>query len=203
MLLIMSTLRWSQHKRPPPHSWFHFIVKMTHYLSEPLRTFSPQCTPPRDGLCLVPAADESVSVPVLSRSLRVRQVGRSGQGQREPVEGEGADHREASLLSLLVTAGSLAWRRFEAGRCSTLPSTSLCWFRQKQHMGQLEQRLRDSDLHLLGRGASYNDMCMLRLQVSGLANHRRVFLSAEAHSGLLTNVFCLVLTRRPRGRTCS
>lgn len=42
-------------------------------------------------------------------------------------------------------------------------------FRQKQHMTQLEQRLRESELQvhgaLLGRGASYGDMCMLRLQV--------------------------------------
>lgn len=41
--------------------------------------------------------------------------------------------------------------------------------RQKQHMAQLEQRLRESDLQvhgtLLGRGASYGDMCVLRLQV--------------------------------------
>lgn len=37
-------------------------------------------------------------------------------------------------------------------------------------MAQLEQRLRDSELQvhgaLLGRGASYADMCMLRLQVT-------------------------------------
>lgn len=36
-------------------------------------------------------------------------------------------------------------------------------------MAQLEQRLRESDLQvhgaLLGRGASYGDMCVLRLQV--------------------------------------
>lgn len=58
----------------------------------------------------------------------------------------------------------------------TLHPTPLCWFRQKQHLGQLEQRLRDSDLHLLGRGASYNDMCMLRLQVSGITNRKHFFL---------------------------
>ena len=42
--------------------------------------------------------------------------------------------------------------------------------RQKQHMVQLEQRLRDSELQvhgaLMGRGAPYADVCMLRLQVS-------------------------------------
>lgn len=45
-----------------------------------------------------------------------------------------------------------------------------CDRRQKQHMAQLEQRLRESELQvhgaLLGRGASYGDMYMLRLQVS-------------------------------------
>lgn len=57
----------------------------------------------------------------------------------------------------------------------TLHTISLCWFRQKQHLGQLEQRLRDSELHLLGRGTSYSDMCMLRLQVSGVMNHKFFF----------------------------
>lgn len=37
-------------------------------------------------------------------------------------------------------------------------------------MTQMEQRLRETELQvhgaLLGRGASYGDMCMLRLQVS-------------------------------------
>lgn len=57
----------------------------------------------------------------------------------------------------------------------TLHPTFSCWFRQKQHLGQLEQRLRDSELHLLGRGASYSDMCMLRLQVSGVMNQKLLF----------------------------
>ena len=39
-------------------------------------------------------------------------------------------------------------------------------------MVQLEQRLRDSELQvhgaLLGRGAPYADVCMLRLQVGGV-----------------------------------
>ncbi|KAK0140708.1 Centrosomal protein [Merluccius polli] len=40
--------------------------------------------------------------------------------------------------------------------------------RQRQHMAQLEQRLRESELQvhgaLMGRGAPYADVCMLRLQ---------------------------------------
>ncbi|KAI3360873.1 hypothetical protein L3Q82_013088, partial [Scortum barcoo] len=51
---------------------------------------------------------------------------------------------------------------------------------QKQHMAQLEQRLRESELQvhgaLLGRGASYSDMCMLRLQE---AQRENVFLRAQ------------------------
>ncbi|KAF3691734.1 Centrosomal protein of 85 kDa [Channa argus] len=52
--------------------------------------------------------------------------------------------------------------------------------RQKQHMTQLEQRLRESELQvhgaLLGRGASYGDMCMLRLQE---AQRENAFLRAQ------------------------
>ncbi|XP_068612478.1 centrosomal protein of 85 kDa [Brachionichthys hirsutus] len=52
--------------------------------------------------------------------------------------------------------------------------------RQKQHMAQLEQRLRDSELQvhgaLLARGPSYGDMCMLRLQE---AQRENVFLRAQ------------------------
>ncbi|XP_075897357.1 centrosomal protein of 85 kDa isoform X2 [Nelusetta ayraudi] len=59
---------------------------------------------------------------------------------------------------------------------SLLKEKELIIERQKQHLGQLEQRLRDSDLHLLGRGASYNDMCMLRLQE---AQRENVFLRAQ------------------------
>lgn len=45
-------------------------------------------------------------------------------------------------------------------------------------MAQLEQRLRESDLQvhgaLLGRGASYGDMCMLRLQVGKSTRKQRL-----------------------------
>lgn len=44
-------------------------------------------------------------------------------------------------------------------------------------MAQLEQRLRESDLQvhgaLLGRGASYGDMCVLRLQVGRKKKKKR------------------------------
>lgn len=49
-------------------------------------------------------------------------------------------------------------------------------------MAQLEQRLRESDLQvhgaLLGRGASYGDMCVLRLQV-GKKNQNAPTLKLE------------------------
>lgn len=64
-----------------------------------------------------------------------------------------------------------------ASSCCLLvvPAVFWCWIllpcRQKQHMTQLEQRLRESELQvhgaLLGRGTSFGDICMLRLQVSG------------------------------------
>ena len=54
--------------------------------------------------------------------------------------------------------------------CCVAVAWTWLWCRQKQHMSQMEQRLRESELQvhgaLLGRGASYGDMFMLRLQVS-------------------------------------
>ncbi|XP_061676579.1 centrosomal protein of 85 kDa [Syngnathoides biaculeatus] len=52
--------------------------------------------------------------------------------------------------------------------------------RQKQHMTQLEQRLRESELQvhgaLLGRGAPFGDICLLRLQE---AQRENAFLRAQ------------------------
>nr|XP_057939612.1 centrosomal protein of 85 kDa [Doryrhamphus excisus] len=52
--------------------------------------------------------------------------------------------------------------------------------RQKQHMTQLEQRLRESELQVhgafLGRGAPFGDMCLLRLQE---AQRENTFLRAQ------------------------
>lgn len=63
---------------------------------------------------------------------------------------------------------------------SLLKEKELIIERQKQHMAQLEQRLRESELHvhgaLLGRGASYSDMFMLRLQE---AQRENAFLRAQ------------------------
>lgn len=47
-------------------------------------------------------------------------------------------------------------------------------------MAQLEQRLRESELQVhgafLGRGTSYGEMCMLRLQVSGSPHNNNAIL---------------------------
>lgn len=69
-----------------------------------------------------------------------------------------------SYLIFFLQCCSLYWLS-----CVIDDGWTLCRYRQKQHMAQLEQRLRESELQvhgaLLGRGASYSDMCMLRLQV--------------------------------------
>ncbi|XP_034031063.1 LOW QUALITY PROTEIN: centrosomal protein of 85 kDa-like [Thalassophryne amazonica] len=63
---------------------------------------------------------------------------------------------------------------------SLLKEKDLIIERQQQHMTQLEQRLRESELQvhgtLLGRGASYGDMYMLRLQE---AQRENAFLRAQ------------------------
>lgn len=63
---------------------------------------------------------------------------------------------------------------------SLLKEKELIIERQKQHMTQLEQCLRESELQvhgaLLGRGTSYGDMCMLRLQE---AQRENAFLRAQ------------------------
>lgn len=90
-----------------------------------------------------------------------------------------------------------------------------CDRRQKQHMAQLEQRLRESELQvhgaLLGRGASYGDMYMLRLQVSKnmlslqkATLRTTILLSCWLTAPISYSAESLMLTcRRLRGRTRS
>ncbi|XP_052350072.1 centrosomal protein of 85 kDa-like isoform X1 [Oncorhynchus keta] len=63
---------------------------------------------------------------------------------------------------------------------SILKEKELVIERQKQQMSQLEQRLRESELQvhgaLLGRGAPYGDICLLRLQE---AQRENAFLRAQ------------------------
>uniref|UniRef100_A0A3Q3WB17 Centrosomal protein of 85 kDa-like CC4 coiled-coil domain-containing protein n=1 Tax=Mola mola TaxID=94237 RepID=A0A3Q3WB17_MOLML len=85
-----------------------------------------------------------------------------------------------SLYSTPTHSESGKWDALVKASESLLKEKELIIERQKQHMAQLEQRLRESELHvhgaLLGRGASYGDMCMLRLQE---AQRENVFLRAQ------------------------
>ncbi|XP_039974399.1 centrosomal protein of 85 kDa isoform X1 [Xiphias gladius] len=85
-----------------------------------------------------------------------------------------------SLYSNPVHSESGKWDALVKASESLLKEKELIIERQKQHMAQLEQRLRESELQvhgaLLGRGASYGDMCMLRLQE---AQRENAFLRAQ------------------------
>uniref|UniRef100_A0A3Q1EA10 Centrosomal protein 85 n=1 Tax=Acanthochromis polyacanthus TaxID=80966 RepID=A0A3Q1EA10_9TELE len=84
-----------------------------------------------------------------------------------------------SLYSTPVHSDSGKWDALVKASESLLKEKELI-IEQKQHMTQLEQRLRESELQvhgaLLGRGASYGDMCMLRLQE---AQRENAFLRAQ------------------------
>ncbi|XP_028984108.1 centrosomal protein of 85 kDa isoform X2 [Betta splendens] len=86
----------------------------------------------------------------------------------------------ASLYSTPVHSESGKWDALVKASESLLKEKELIIERQKQHMTQLEQRLRESELQvhgaILGRGASYGDMCMLRLQE---AQRENAFLRAQ------------------------
>ncbi|XP_063735594.1 centrosomal protein of 85 kDa isoform X2 [Eleginops maclovinus] len=85
-----------------------------------------------------------------------------------------------SLYSTPVHSEAGKWDALVKASESLLKEKELIIERQKQHMTQLEQRLRESELQvhgaLLGRGSSYGDMCMLRLQE---AQRENAFLRAQ------------------------
>ncbi|KAM9309435.1 centrosomal protein of 85 kDa [Pholidichthys leucotaenia] len=85
-----------------------------------------------------------------------------------------------SMYSTAVHSESGKWDALVKASESLLKEKELIIERQKQHMAQLEQRLRESELQvhgaLLGRGASYGDICMLRLQE---AQRENAFLRAQ------------------------
>ncbi|XP_053183464.1 centrosomal protein of 85 kDa [Scomber japonicus] len=85
-----------------------------------------------------------------------------------------------SLYSTPVHTESGKWDALVKASESLLKEKELIIERQKQHMNHLEQRLRESELQvhgaLLSRGASYGDMCMLRLQE---AQRENAFLRAQ------------------------
>ncbi|KAI4811795.1 hypothetical protein KUCAC02_014669 [Chaenocephalus aceratus] len=85
-----------------------------------------------------------------------------------------------SLYSTPVHSEAGKWDALVKASESLLKEKEMIIERQKQHMTQLEQRLRESELQvhgaLLGRGSSYGDMCMLRLQE---AQRENAFLRAQ------------------------
>ncbi|XP_062278722.1 centrosomal protein of 85 kDa [Scomber scombrus] len=85
-----------------------------------------------------------------------------------------------SLYSTPMHTESGKWDALVKASESLLKEKELIIERQKQHMNHLEQRLRESELQvhgaLLSRGASYGDMCMLRLQE---AQRENAFLRAQ------------------------
>ncbi|XP_034410351.1 centrosomal protein of 85 kDa [Cyclopterus lumpus] len=85
-----------------------------------------------------------------------------------------------SLYSTPIHSESGKWDALVKASESLLKEKELIIERQKQHMTQMEQRLRESELQvhgaLLGRGSSYGDMCMLRLQE---AQRENAFLRAQ------------------------
>lgn len=85
-----------------------------------------------------------------------------------------------SLYSSSVQSECGKWDALVKASESLLKEKELVIERQKQHMAQLEQRLRESELQvhgaLLGRGTSYGDMLMLRLQE---AQRENAFLRAQ------------------------
>ncbi|KAM7420466.1 hypothetical protein PAMA_014945 [Pampus argenteus] len=85
-----------------------------------------------------------------------------------------------SMYSTPVHTESGKWDALVKASESLLKEKELIIERQKQHMTHLEQRLRESELQvhgaLLSRGASYGDMCMLRLQE---AQRENAFLRAQ------------------------
>ncbi|KAM4580285.1 centrosomal protein of 85 kDa isoform 2-T2 [Odontesthes bonariensis] len=84
------------------------------------------------------------------------------------------------LYSTPLHSESGKWDALVKASESLLKEKELIIERQKQHMAQLEQRLRESELQvhgaLLGRGSSFGDMCMLRLQE---AQRENAFLRAQ------------------------
>ncbi|CAL8355002.1 unnamed protein product [Arctogadus glacialis] len=85
-----------------------------------------------------------------------------------------------SLYSSSLHPEAPKWETLVKANEGLLKEKEILIERQKQHMVQLEQRLRDSELQahaaLLGRGAPYADVCMLRLQE---AQRENAFLRAQ------------------------
>ncbi|XP_057690926.1 centrosomal protein of 85 kDa isoform X2 [Corythoichthys intestinalis] len=86
----------------------------------------------------------------------------------------------ASLYPTAMNPESGKWDALVKASEGLLKEKELIIERQKQHMTQLEQRLRESELQVhgafLGRGAPLGDMCLFRLQE---AQRENAFLRAQ------------------------
>ncbi|KAI2654999.1 centrosomal of 85 kDa-like isoform X1 [Labeo rohita] len=106
-------------------------------------------------------------------SLRLQveqmQLMTGGGGQYASSLYPGTSHSENSKWDAVIKANE-----------NLLKEKELTIERQKQQMSQLEQRLRESELQvhsaLMGRGAPYTDVCLLRLQE---AQRENAFLRAQ------------------------
>ncbi|XP_056618086.1 centrosomal protein of 85 kDa isoform X1 [Triplophysa dalaica] len=92
----------------------------------------------------------------------------------------GGGGQYASLYSSAPHTENSSWDAVVKANENLLKEKELAIERQKQQMSQLEQRLRESELQvhsaLIGRGAPYPDMCLLRLQE---AQRENTFLRAQ------------------------
>ncbi|KAJ8340795.1 hypothetical protein SKAU_G00330860 [Synaphobranchus kaupii] len=86
----------------------------------------------------------------------------------------------SSLYPVTLPPEGMAWDAAVRASESLLKEKELVIDRQKQQMAQLEQRLRETEMQvhgaLLGHGAPYPDVCLLRLQE---AQRENAFLRAQ------------------------
>ncbi|XP_043116641.1 centrosomal protein of 85 kDa isoform X1 [Puntigrus tetrazona] len=92
----------------------------------------------------------------------------------------GGSGQYSSLYPTASHIESSKWDAVIKANENLLKEKELTIERQKQQMSQLEQRLRESELQvhsaLMGRGAPYTDVCLLRLQE---AQRENAFLRAQ------------------------
>uniref|UniRef100_A0A8C2ASS8 Centrosomal protein 85 n=1 Tax=Cyprinus carpio TaxID=7962 RepID=A0A8C2ASS8_CYPCA len=115
----------------------------------------------------------------------------SGASQRQKLESlrlqveqmqlmTGGSGQYASLYPATSHTENSKWDAVIKANENLLKEKELTIERQKQQMSQLEQRLRESELQvhsaLMGRGAPYTDVCLLRLQE---AQRENAFLRAQ------------------------
>ncbi|XP_012678353.2 centrosomal protein of 85 kDa isoform X2 [Clupea harengus] len=111
--------------------------------------------------------------------LHVEQMQMRNYSQHAQLLTSGSNQYPSLYPSTLHSDGS-KWEALVNANESMLKEKELLIERQQQQMAQLEQRLRDSELQvhsaMVGRGAPYTDVCLLRLQE---AQRENAFLRAQ------------------------